>query len=105
MKTVQRETIEWAQKFLPTFLAECYFENFSVRKLSDMASVPFFVVSSSVLPSKDQLVHTWAYSSRKSTAEFEALPFAKGQYSDEGMDSSYPAMFYVKTRALNESFN
>ena len=60
------KTIEWAPKFLPTFLAECYFEKISVRKLSVMSSVPFFAVSTSVLPSKDQLVHPWAYSSRKS---------------------------------------
>ena len=101
------KTIEWAPKFLPTFLAQCYFENFSVGKLSVMSSVrmPYFAVSTSVLPSKDQFVHAGAYSSRKSTAEFEALPFAKGQYSDEGMDSSYTVMFYVRTRALDESFN
>ena len=75
------KTIEWGPKFLPTFLAECKFENFTVRKPSVMSGVPYFAVSTSVLPSKDQLqfVHTGAYSSRKSTAEFEALPFAKGQ--------------------------
>ena len=82
------ETIERGPKFLPTFLAECYFQNFTVRKLSVMSGVPYFAVSTSVLPSKDQFVHTRAYSSRKSTADFEASPFAKGQWYGKFMSSN-----------------
>ena len=35
------KTIEWGQEFLPTFLAECDFENFTVRKLSVMSYAIF----------------------------------------------------------------
>ena len=35
------KTIEWGQEFLPTFLAECDFENFTVGKLSVMSCAIF----------------------------------------------------------------
>ena len=52
-----------------------------------MSGVLCFAVSTSVLPSKDQFVQSGVNNSRKSTTEFEALPFAKGQFSDEGTHS------------------
>ena len=75
------KTIEWGPEFLPTFLAECDFEQLycdSTVKLFVFLRVLYFAVFTSVLPSQDNFVHSSAgyaaWGSRPGNSEICLLP-------------------------------